>query len=112
MPPKTALHRALQNIPLPHTACNCWNSVAVMFELRCSKVELRCSESGGQPQDQGVGGARRMTALTRVPSAFAAALRDPPLRRPLASAASERSLASASRLLCDLELRCTWFTLG
>jgi hypothetical protein len=48
----------------------------------------------------------------RVPSAFAAALRDPPLRRPLASAASERSLASASRLLCGLGLRCTWFTLG
>src|SRR5664280_2890473 len=24
---------------------NCWNSLAVMFELRCSKFELFCSES-------------------------------------------------------------------
>jgi hypothetical protein len=24
---------------------NCWNSIAVMFELRCSKFELFCSES-------------------------------------------------------------------
>ena len=26
---------------------NCWNSTAVMFELRCSKSELGCSESAG-----------------------------------------------------------------
>lgn len=25
--------------------CNCWNSIAVMFELRCSEFELRCSDS-------------------------------------------------------------------
>jgi hypothetical protein len=26
------------------SCCNCWNSLAVMFELRCSKFELLCSE--------------------------------------------------------------------
>jgi hypothetical protein len=26
-----------------------------MFELRCSEFELFCSESAGQPQDQGIG---------------------------------------------------------
>src|ERR1019366_7129646 len=31
-----------------------WNSLAVMFELRCSKFEIFCSESGGQPQYQGL----------------------------------------------------------
>ena len=32
-----------------HSHCNCWNSLAVMFELRCSKFELGCSESAGKP---------------------------------------------------------------
>src|ERR1039458_10030806 len=27
-----------------HTHWNCWNSVAVMFELRCSVLELDCSD--------------------------------------------------------------------
>jgi hypothetical protein len=35
-----------------HSCWNCWNSIAVMFELRCSKFELLCSESAAQPQDQ------------------------------------------------------------
>src|ERR1035438_2776508 len=34
-----------------HSDWNCWNSVAVMFELRCSEFELGCSESAGQPQN-------------------------------------------------------------
>src|ERR1035438_7839526 len=36
---------------------NCWNSIAVMFELRCSKFEFDCSESVGNRlvRDQGVG---------------------------------------------------------
>jgi len=38
--------------------CNCWNSIAVMFELRCSKLEFGCSESASQPQDQWVGGSK------------------------------------------------------
>jgi len=29
-----------------------------MFELRCSEFELFCSESAGQPQDQGVGSSK------------------------------------------------------
>jgi hypothetical protein len=28
---------------------NCWNWIAVMFELRCSELRLFCSESGGKP---------------------------------------------------------------
>ena len=36
---------------------NCWNSIAVMFELGCSEFELRCSESADQPRDQGIGGS-------------------------------------------------------
>src|ERR1035441_5062696 len=51
MAPSTALPRvtppypALQNKDPSHTSWNCWNSLAVMFELRCSKFELFCSES-------------------------------------------------------------------
>src|ERR1035441_5686537 len=32
-----------------HTHWNCRNSIAVMFDLRCSKFELFCSELAGQP---------------------------------------------------------------
>jgi hypothetical protein len=55
-PPKPAIPREnppLQNNFKTHNSCNCWNSVAVMFELRCSEFELGCSESAGQPQDAG-----------------------------------------------------------
>jgi hypothetical protein len=52
----------LQNNSGTHSLCNCWNSVAVLFELRCSEFELGCSESAGQPQDQG----RRATGSFRV----------------------------------------------
>src|ERR1019366_6995512 len=41
--------------------CNCWNSIAVMFELRCSKFELFCSESAGQPKGQGGEGSKSST---------------------------------------------------
>jgi hypothetical protein len=43
----------LQHNSEKHNICNCWNSVAVMFELRCSEFELDCSETAGQPQDPG-----------------------------------------------------------
>src|SRR5664280_1921802 len=36
-----------------HRCCNCWNSIAVMFELHCSEFELDCSESAGQPTGSG-----------------------------------------------------------
>jgi len=44
----------------PPPACdwNCWISIAVMFELRCSKFELFCSKPGGSAQDKGAGGGR------------------------------------------------------
>src|ERR1019366_4919037 len=32
-----------------HNLCNCRNSIAVRFELRCSDLELFCSESAGKP---------------------------------------------------------------
>src|ERR1019366_7652936 len=32
---------------------NCWKSIAVMFELPCSELELFCSESARQPQHPG-----------------------------------------------------------
>src|ERR1019366_5511986 len=44
--------------------CNCWNSVAVLFELRCSDFELGCSESAGHEhlvRDQGVGGSNPLS---------------------------------------------------
>src|ERR1019366_8110175 len=44
--------------------CNCWNSIAVMFELRCSEFELGCSESADQPAGsgaQGVGGSNPLS---------------------------------------------------
>src|SRR5271165_6195332 len=46
---------------------NCWNSAAVMFELRCSEFELFCSESTGQPQDQETRLAREQAGLENPP---------------------------------------------
>jgi len=42
----------------PSAVWNCRNSLAVMFELRCSEFGLFCSESAGQAQDKGAGGGR------------------------------------------------------
>src|ERR1039458_7166703 len=39
----------LKNNDQIHSWWNCGNSIAVMFELRCSEFELGCSESAGQP---------------------------------------------------------------
>src|SRR5215472_17115579 len=43
--------------------CDCCNSIAVMFELRCSKVKLDCSKStGGAPCSDG-GGISQSVAI-------------------------------------------------
>ena len=55
-PRNPAIYREIppmQNISPPHSLWNCWNSLAVMFELRCSKFELHCSESAGKPAGLG-----------------------------------------------------------
>src|ERR1039457_5513797 len=44
-PAKSGEIRPLQNNSETHTLWNCWNSVAVMFELRCSEFELGCSDA-------------------------------------------------------------------
>ena len=48
-PRNPAIYREIppmQNNLITHSYCICWNSVAVMFELRCSGFELRCSGIG------------------------------------------------------------------
>src|ERR1039458_6391510 len=66
-PPSAAIRREqqpLQNIGPSHNCWNCWNSIAVMFELRCSEFELFCSESASQPRDQG--GRRFKSSLRSI----------------------------------------------
>jgi hypothetical protein len=68
-PISTNIHEypPLQDISVPHTVCNCWNSISVMFDLRCSEFELFCSESAGQPQTRGSGGSKSSMIPNRKP---------------------------------------------
>src|ERR1035441_11124068 len=63
---KTAKNREtprMQNNSRTHSRCNCWNSVAVMFDLRCSDFEFGCSESVGNHLVRDQGGRRFKSSL-------------------------------------------------